>query len=124
MADGPVKVKESERVLDEKVTRKTEEYLDENGQQKVRTVEIVEKIIEKEVFPISDSLFTYTYTAWPRRRTPSFFFLLHLHLSFSLFGFLFGLLARRILFVLDRTRMHACSFPSEIRDAPPNLATA
>lgn len=49
MADGAVKVKESERVLDEKVTTKTEEYVDENGEQKVRTVEIVEKTIEKEV---------------------------------------------------------------------------
>lgn len=36
-------------MLDETVVRKTEEYLDENGQLKVRTVEIVEKVIEKEV---------------------------------------------------------------------------
>lgn len=65
MSDGAVKVKESERVLDEKVTTKTEEYLDENGEEKVRTVEIVEKIIEKEV-PNSEREFSYT--AWNRQR--------------------------------------------------------
>lgn len=46
---GQTKVRETETVLDETVVRKTEEYLDENGQLKVRTVEIVEKVIEKEV---------------------------------------------------------------------------
>lgn len=66
MSDGAVKVKESERVLDEKVTTKTEEYVDENGEQKVRTVEIVEKIIEKEVLCLSQF---NIITAWPQRRT-------------------------------------------------------
>ena len=48
---GNKKIRESEKILDEKVTRKTEEYFDElTGEQKVRTVEYIEKIIEKEVF--------------------------------------------------------------------------
>lgn len=47
---GATRVRESERVIGETVTTKTEEYLDEEtGQHKVRTVEIVEKLIEKEV---------------------------------------------------------------------------
>ncbi|XP_026282758.1 protein lap4 isoform X3 [Frankliniella occidentalis] len=48
--EGATKVRESERLLGEKVTRKTEEYVDEaSGMIKVRTVEYVEKLIEKEV---------------------------------------------------------------------------
>lgn len=47
---GNTKVRESEKVVDEKITRKTEEYLDEiTGERKVRTVEYVEKLIEREV---------------------------------------------------------------------------
>lgn len=47
---GPTRVRESERVLGETVTTKTEEYTDEEtGLTRVRTVEIVEKLIEKEV---------------------------------------------------------------------------
>lgn len=47
---GNKKVRESEKVVDEKITHKTEEYLDEiTGEKKVRTIEIVEKLIEKEV---------------------------------------------------------------------------
>lgn len=47
---GSTKVREIEKVVDEKVTRKTEEYIDEiTGERKVRTVEYVEKLIEKEV---------------------------------------------------------------------------
>lgn len=47
---GPTRVRESERVVGETVTTKTEEYTDEEtGLVRVRTVEIVEKVIEKEV---------------------------------------------------------------------------
>jgi hypothetical protein len=46
---GQTKVRETETVVDETVVRKTEEYRDENGQLSVRTVEIIEKVIEKEV---------------------------------------------------------------------------
>lgn len=47
---GPIRIKESERVLGETVTFKTEEYVDEiSGECKLRTVEIIEKLIEKEV---------------------------------------------------------------------------
>lgn len=43
-------MRESEKVVDEKITRKTEEYVDEStGERKVRTVEYVEKLIEREV---------------------------------------------------------------------------
>ncbi|VEN62321.1 unnamed protein product [Callosobruchus maculatus] len=44
------KVRESEKVLGETITRKTEEYVDEQtGEKRVRTVEYVEKLIEREV---------------------------------------------------------------------------
>ena len=48
---GPPKaVRESEKIVDEKVTRRTEEYVDEaTGERRVRTVEYVEKLIEREV---------------------------------------------------------------------------
>lgn len=48
-SDGPVQVKESERVVGETVTTRTEPYLDADGQLRIRTVEYVEKIIEREV---------------------------------------------------------------------------
>ncbi|KAK0178982.1 hypothetical protein PV327_007813 [Microctonus hyperodae] len=48
---GPPKaVRESEKIVDEKVTRRTEEYVDEStGERRVRTVEYVEKLIEREI---------------------------------------------------------------------------
>lgn len=46
----PKEIRESEKVVDEKVTRRTEEYLDEvTGERRVRTVEYVEKLIERQV---------------------------------------------------------------------------
>lgn len=43
-------VRESEKVLGETVSRKTEEYVDQaTGERRVRTVEVVEKLIEREV---------------------------------------------------------------------------
>lgn len=56
---GSTKVTESEKVVDEKVTRKTEEYIDDvTGERKVRTVEYVEKLIEKEVRNFCYQLFS------------------------------------------------------------------
>lgn len=47
---GSTRVRESEKVLGETVTRKTEEYIDDvTGEKRVRTVEYVEKLIEREV---------------------------------------------------------------------------
>lgn len=46
---GNTTVRESEKVLGETVTRRTEEYVDETGEKRVRTVEYVEKLIEREV---------------------------------------------------------------------------
>ncbi|XP_048522815.1 protein lap4 isoform X4 [Dendroctonus ponderosae] len=47
---GARTVRESEKVLEESVSRKTEEYVDEiTGERRVRTVEVVEKLIEREV---------------------------------------------------------------------------
>lgn len=47
---GNTRVRESEKVLGETVTRKTEEYIDDvTGEKRVRTVEYVEKLIEREV---------------------------------------------------------------------------
>lgn len=49
----PKEIRESEKVVDEKVTRRTEEYLDEvTGERRVRTVEYVEKLIERQVLII------------------------------------------------------------------------
>lgn len=50
MKPGNTTVRESEKVLGETITRKTEEYIDEQtGEKRVRTVEYVEKLIEREV---------------------------------------------------------------------------
>jgi len=51
-SSGPKKVVgERERILGEKVSRKTEEWFnEETGTVEIRTVEIVEKIIEHEVY--------------------------------------------------------------------------
>lgn len=47
---GQTKVRESEKVLGETRTTKTEEYVDDaTGEKRVRTVEYVEKLIEREV---------------------------------------------------------------------------
>lgn len=53
----PKEIRESEKVVDEKVTRRTEEYLDEvTGERRVRTVEYVEKLIERQVlYPLKTS---------------------------------------------------------------------
>ncbi|KAF7990216.1 hypothetical protein HCN44_000021 [Aphidius gifuensis] len=55
---GPPKaIRESEKIVDEKVTRRTEEYLDEmTGERRVRTVEYVEKLIEREVETLRDKI--------------------------------------------------------------------
>ncbi|XP_064651888.1 protein scribble homolog isoform X5 [Lineus longissimus] len=47
--DGNTQVQERSRVLDEKIVRKTEEYIDENGKKAFRTVEYIEKTVEHEV---------------------------------------------------------------------------
>lgn len=47
---GNTTVRESEKVLGETITRRTEEYVDDTtGEKCVRTVEYVEKLIEREV---------------------------------------------------------------------------
>ncbi|XP_024086270.1 protein lap4 isoform X1 [Cimex lectularius] len=47
---GQIRVRESERLVGETVTTRTEEYTDPlSGETRLRTVEIVEKLIEKEV---------------------------------------------------------------------------
>uniref|UniRef100_A0A8D9BFM2 Protein lap4 n=1 Tax=Cacopsylla melanoneura TaxID=428564 RepID=A0A8D9BFM2_9HEMI len=46
---GQTKVRETETVLGETVMTKTEEYVDEQGKLCMRTYEIIEKVIEKEV---------------------------------------------------------------------------
>lgn len=64
---GPPKaVRESEKIVDEKITRRTEEYIDEaTGERRVRTVEYVEKLIEREVPSVR-------HTISPRNSPPSF----------------------------------------------------
>lgn len=47
---GLTRVIESERLVGETVTRRTEEYTDpDSGEPRLRTVEIVERLIEREV---------------------------------------------------------------------------
>lgn len=47
---GLTRVIESERLVGETVTRRTEQYTDpESGEPRLRTVEIVERLIEREV---------------------------------------------------------------------------
>ncbi|XP_023245294.1 protein lap4 [Copidosoma floridanum] len=55
---GPPKaVRESEKIVDEKVTRRTEEYIDEvTGERRFRTVEYVEKLIEREVETLREKI--------------------------------------------------------------------
>ncbi|XP_071569388.1 protein lap4 isoform X4 [Temnothorax nylanderi] len=53
----PKEIRESEKVVDEKVTRRTEEYLDEvTGERRVRTVEYVEKLIERQVETLREKI--------------------------------------------------------------------
>ncbi|XP_064597136.1 LOW QUALITY PROTEIN: protein scribble homolog [Liolophura sinensis] len=50
LRDGDTTTKETERLVGEKVSNKTEEYVDDvTGQTRLRTVQVVEKTIEKEV---------------------------------------------------------------------------
>nr|CAH7715253.1 unnamed protein product [Callosobruchus chinensis] len=57
------KVRESEKVLGETITRKTEEYVDEQtGEKRVRTVEYVEKLIEREVEQIQEKIVSLELT--------------------------------------------------------------
>lgn len=46
---GNTTVRESEKIVGETITQRTEEYVDETGEKRVRTIEYVEKVIEKEV---------------------------------------------------------------------------
>ncbi|XP_069692497.1 protein lap4 isoform X4 [Periplaneta americana] len=55
--EGATKVRESERVVGETVTQRTEEYVDEQtGEIKVRTIEYVEKLIEREVETLKEKI--------------------------------------------------------------------
>ncbi|KYN00224.1 Protein lap4 [Cyphomyrmex costatus] len=53
----PKEIRESEKVVDEKVTQRTEEYTDEvTGERRVRTVEYVEKLIEHQVETLREKI--------------------------------------------------------------------
>ncbi|XP_023710095.1 protein scribble homolog isoform X5 [Cryptotermes secundus] len=55
--EGATKVRELERVVGETVTQRTEEYIDEQtGEMKVRTIEYVEKLIEREVETLKEKI--------------------------------------------------------------------
>ncbi|XP_023312117.1 protein lap4 [Anoplophora glabripennis] len=63
MKPGNTTVRESEKVLGETITRKTEEYVDEQtGEKRVRTVEYVEKLIEREVEQIQENIVSLELT--------------------------------------------------------------
>ncbi|KAL1505725.1 hypothetical protein ABEB36_005223 [Hypothenemus hampei] len=56
-------VRESEKVLSESLKRKTEEYVDETtGERRVRTVEVVEKLIEREVETLNEKIISLELT--------------------------------------------------------------
>ncbi|XP_030757853.1 protein lap4 isoform X4 [Sitophilus oryzae] len=56
-------VRESEKVLGETVSRKTEEYVDQaTGERRVRTVEVVEKLIEREVETLEQKIISLELT--------------------------------------------------------------
>ncbi|XP_064213806.1 protein lap4 isoform X4 [Tribolium castaneum] len=60
---GNTTVRESEKVIDEKVTQRTEEYIDDvTGEKRVRTVEYVEKLIEKEVETLQEKIISLELT--------------------------------------------------------------
>ncbi|XP_031338522.1 protein scribble homolog isoform X5 [Photinus pyralis] len=60
---GSTTVRESEKILGETVTQKTEEYIDDaTGEKRVRTVEYVEKLIEKEVETLQEKIISLELT--------------------------------------------------------------
>ncbi|XP_045477481.1 protein lap4 isoform X4 [Harmonia axyridis] len=62
-AERDLVVRESEKVLDERVIQKTEEFVDETtGETRVRTVEYVEKLIEKEVETVREKIISLELT--------------------------------------------------------------
>ncbi|XP_076251179.1 scribble planar cell polarity protein isoform X16 [Rhynchophorus ferrugineus] len=60
---GARTLRESEKILGETVKRKTEEYVDEmTGERRVRTVEVVEKLIEREVETLEQKIISLELT--------------------------------------------------------------
>ncbi|KAF2904406.1 hypothetical protein ILUMI_01771 [Ignelater luminosus] len=60
---GNTTVRESEKILGETVTRRTEEYIDDaTGEARVRTVEYVEKLIEREVETLQEKIISLELT--------------------------------------------------------------
>ncbi|XP_050349295.1 protein lap4-like isoform X12 [Nymphalis io] len=68
---GPIlAVKEKEKLLDERITLRTEEYVcPATGETKVRTVEYIEKLIEKEVETTQEKIISLELTTSPSSET-------------------------------------------------------
>ncbi|XP_038218105.1 protein scribble homolog isoform X17 [Zerene cesonia] len=68
---GPIlAVKEKEKLLDERITLRTEEYVcPATGDTKVRTVEYIEKVIEKEVETTQEKIISLELTTSPSSET-------------------------------------------------------
>ncbi|XP_068622158.1 protein lap4-like isoform X4 [Battus philenor] len=68
---GPIlAVKEKEKLLDERITLRTEEYVcPTTGEVKVRTVEYIEKVIEKEVETTQEKIISLELTTSPSSET-------------------------------------------------------
>ncbi|XP_072950094.1 protein lap4 isoform X15 [Epargyreus clarus] len=68
---GPIlAVKEKEKLLDERITLRTEEYVcPTTGETKVRTVEYIEKVIEKEVETTQEKIISLELTTSPSSET-------------------------------------------------------
>ncbi|XP_052739841.1 protein lap4 isoform X8 [Bicyclus anynana] len=63
-------VKEKEKLLDERITLRTEEYVcPATGETKVRTVEYIEKVIEKEVETTQEKIISLELTTSPSSET-------------------------------------------------------
>ncbi|KAF9409574.1 hypothetical protein HW555_011106 [Spodoptera exigua] len=68
---GPIlAVKEKEKLLDERITLRTEEFVcPATGETKVRTVEYIEKVIEKEVETTQEKIISLELTTSPSSET-------------------------------------------------------
>ncbi|XP_049871251.1 protein lap4 isoform X4 [Pectinophora gossypiella] len=68
---GPIlAVKEKEKLLDERITLRTEEFVcPTTGETKVRTVEYIEKVIEKEVETTQEKIISLELTTSPSSET-------------------------------------------------------
>lgn len=70
LRDGSTSVVEREHIVDELVSRRTEQVIDPcTGESRIRTLELVEKVVEKEVIDAQSSMVVGSAIAVRRWRT-------------------------------------------------------